>query len=107
MRRFWKTEAKNLEAPRAMILEAGSTIFEIHPLLPPIRLLGLGFTLLIAAWGRSYGVAGALRKGRLRNFPPTPPSFAEDAIDERNRIKKRQKEKRRGFVFNTGAGAEI
>lgn len=67
-RRLRRREENREWAPWVISLWAGSTSFEIQPLL-----LVLGF--LSAAGGRSYGVVWVLREGRLRNLPPVPPSY--------------------------------
>lgn len=83
--RFWKTEEeKRREALQAMIREAGSTSLDSHP-----------FPRVSAAWpragrtaegGRSYGVAGARRKGRFGNFPPIPPPPSYASMGRSGRI---------------------
>ena len=59
------------DALQEMIRVAGSTSLESHPF--PRGSAGSGWAGRAAAWGRSYGVAGAGRKRRFRNLPPIPP----------------------------------
>lgn len=83
--RFWKTEEeKRREALQAMIREAGSTSLDSHPF--PRVSAGWPRAGRTAAGGRSYGVAGARRKGRFGNFPPIPPPPSYAAMGRSGRI---------------------